>query len=163
MISTVINSGGAAREQQFFRTDEYIFVVEIGTAYPQPLPLGEIHGRFDVNNRMIHLCLFPEHGFIFLRRLIRYYCALQYTHIVLEFWGTYCFSCFPELGWEEKSYSEEQNRLLVSEIRACGAEPIPFFNSLGHAPGSRGCSGKQPYEHHGFNDVQFVKNTRQSI
>lgn len=41
MISSVINSGGAAREQQFFRTDEYIFVVEIGTAYPQPLPLGE--------------------------------------------------------------------------------------------------------------------------
>ena len=24
-------------------------------------------------------------------------------------------------------------------------------------------SGKQPYEHLGFNDVQFVKNTRQSI
>ena len=41
MISTVINSGGAAREQQFFRTDEYIFVVEIGNAYPQPLPLGD--------------------------------------------------------------------------------------------------------------------------
>lgn len=41
MISSVINSGGAAREQQFFRTDEYIYICEIGTAYPQPLPLGE--------------------------------------------------------------------------------------------------------------------------
>ena len=106
------------------------------------LPVGEVRGRFSVGNRMIHLCLFPEHDFIFLRRLIRYYCALQYTHIVLEFWGTYRFSCFPELGWEEKSYSREQIRLLISEIRACGAQPVPFFNSLGHAPGSRGCSGK---------------------
>ena len=41
MISSVINSGGAAREQQFFRTDEYIYICEIGTAYPQPLPLGD--------------------------------------------------------------------------------------------------------------------------
>lgn len=41
MISSVINSGGAAREQQFFRTDEYIFICEIGSAYPQPLPLGD--------------------------------------------------------------------------------------------------------------------------
>lgn len=106
------------------------------------LPVGEVHGVFGVSRRMIHLCLFPEHDFIFVRRLIRYYCALQYTHIVLEFWGTYRFSCFPELGWESKSYNEEQIRLLVSEIRACGVQPVPFFNSLGHAPGSRGCSGK---------------------
>lgn len=41
MISSVINSGGAAREQQFFRTDEYIYICEIGNAYPQPLALGE--------------------------------------------------------------------------------------------------------------------------
>jgi len=41
MVSSVINSGGAAREQQFFRTDEYIFICEIGSAYPKPLPLGD--------------------------------------------------------------------------------------------------------------------------
>lgn len=41
MISSVINSGGAAREQQFFRTDEYIFICEFGAAFPQPLPLGD--------------------------------------------------------------------------------------------------------------------------
>ena len=106
------------------------------------LPVGEVRGRFGVGNRMIHLCLFPEHDFIFLRRLIRYYCALQYTHIVLEFWGMYRFSCFPELGWKDKAYSREQIGLLISEIRACGAQPVPFFNSLGHAPGARGCNGK---------------------
>ena len=116
--------------------------VERDGACRASLPVGEVHGRFSVDNRMIHLCLVPEHDFIFIRRLIRYYCALQYTHIVLEFWGTYRFSCFPELGWEEKSYSKEQILTIVSEIRACGAEPVPFFNSLGHAPCARGCSGK---------------------
>ena len=34
MISSVINSGGAARDMQFFRTDEYIYVVEFGSAAP---------------------------------------------------------------------------------------------------------------------------------
>ena len=116
--------------------------VEVDGACRASLPVGEVHGRFGTSNRMIHLCLFPEHDFIFIRRLIRYYCALQYTHIVLEFWGTYRFSCLPELGWEGKCYTKEQIKLLVSEIRACGAQAIPFFNSLGHAPCARGCSGK---------------------
>lgn len=41
MISTVINSGGAARQQQFFRTDEYIYICEFGAAFPRPLALDE--------------------------------------------------------------------------------------------------------------------------
>lgn len=40
MISSVINPTGAVRVQQFNRTDEYIFILEFGSAVPLPLPLS---------------------------------------------------------------------------------------------------------------------------
>ena len=39
MISSVVNPSGVSRDNQFYRTDEYIFIVEIGNAAPQALPL----------------------------------------------------------------------------------------------------------------------------
>ena len=39
MIACVINHGGVARENEFSRTDEYIFFVMFGDAAPQALPL----------------------------------------------------------------------------------------------------------------------------
>lgn len=54
MISTMIKPGGVARDNQFFRTDEYIFIVELGTAAPTPLPLSdEWTARAD--KRTVHL------------------------------------------------------------------------------------------------------------
>lgn len=54
MISTMIKPGGVARDNQFFRTDEYIFIVEIGIAAPIPLPLSdEWTARAD--KRTVHL------------------------------------------------------------------------------------------------------------
>ncbi len=41
MISSVINSGGVARDKQFFRTDEYIYIVELGDAAPSLLQLDK--------------------------------------------------------------------------------------------------------------------------
>ncbi len=41
MISSVINPGGAARDMQFSRTDEYIFIIELGSAAPSQLPLPD--------------------------------------------------------------------------------------------------------------------------
>jgi len=41
MISTVINPAGVARENQFSRSDEYIFFVQIGASSPIPLPLDD--------------------------------------------------------------------------------------------------------------------------
>ena len=41
MISSVINSGGVARDKQFFRTDEYIYIVEFGDAAPALLQLDK--------------------------------------------------------------------------------------------------------------------------
>lgn len=41
MISSVINPGGAARNMQFSRTDEYIYVLEFGNMTPAQLPLSD--------------------------------------------------------------------------------------------------------------------------
>lgn len=40
MVSSVINPKGAARHQQFGRTDEYLFFVQFGVSSPQALPLS---------------------------------------------------------------------------------------------------------------------------
>lgn len=41
MISSLINSGGVARNNQFSRTDEYLFIITIGTSSPAALPLSD--------------------------------------------------------------------------------------------------------------------------
>ncbi|MBM6779790.1 site-specific DNA-methyltransferase [Collinsella tanakaei] len=40
MISSLINPSGTARGNEFYRTDEYIYVVRFGAAHPEPLQLG---------------------------------------------------------------------------------------------------------------------------
>lgn len=41
MISSVINPSGVARGGEFYRTDEYIFILRFGTCTPVKLPLSE--------------------------------------------------------------------------------------------------------------------------
>lgn len=52
MVSSVINPAGVSRQNQFYRTDEYIFFVMLGSAHPQALPLGkEWQGNITTNNK----------------------------------------------------------------------------------------------------------------
>lgn len=98
-------------------------------------------GVFKMKNRMIHFCAFPETPLLYLKRAIRLAAALQYTHAVIEFWGTFPYECLPELAWEN-AYKKEDIRRLSAEMRELGIEAIPMCNSLGHATQCRGCSGK---------------------
>lgn len=41
MISTVINPSGVAREGEFYRTDEYVFILRFGSCVPSKLQLSE--------------------------------------------------------------------------------------------------------------------------
>lgn len=41
MVDTCINVGGVAKKNHFYRTDEYIFFVQIGDSAPQKVALGE--------------------------------------------------------------------------------------------------------------------------
>ena len=97
---------------------------------------------FNLKNRMVHFCIFPETDLWQLRRNLRLCAVLGYTHAVLEFWGTLQLNCFPALAWREHSHTREQVKDLIREMRELGIEPIPMLNHLGHASASRVNGGK---------------------
>ncbi len=98
--------------------------------------------EFTVKNRMVHLCVFPETTLYFLRRTIRLCGVLGFSQVILEFWGTLKYDFEPALAWKNYSFTKDEIRPVIEEIRALGMEPIPMFNHLGHATGSRLSGGK---------------------
>lgn len=105
------------------------------------LPDCEQQGKYKLSERMIHFCVFPETTFSSILKFVRLAGLLQYTHIVIEFWGMFKFDCLDELSWEN-AFTKEQAKHLADEARNFGAEPIPMFNQLGHATASRLIYGK---------------------
>lgn len=97
--------------------------------------------NYKLKNRMIHICVFPEQDFYYIKKLIRLIGICQYTHIIIEFWGMLKYDCLKELAWEN-AFSKEQARELIKEARDFGLELIPMFNQLGHATASRVAFGK---------------------
>ncbi len=97
--------------------------------------------HYKLHNRMIHFCVFPETQLHFLRQMLRLCGVLQFTHVVIEFWGMLQYDTLKELAWPQ-AYSKSQIRELIREIRELGMEPIPMLNSLGHAAMSRAILGK---------------------
>ena len=105
------------------------------------IPYGEDISEYRINNRMIHICVFPENDLYFIKKLIRLAALCQYTHIVIEFWGMLRYDCMKELAWE-MAFTKEQAKELIDECRMLGIEPVPMFNQLGHATASRCIRGK---------------------
>jgi len=97
--------------------------------------------NYNIRNRMIHICVFPENDLYFIKKLIRLAGLCQYTHIVIEFWGMLRYDCLKELAWPH-AFTKSQAKELIDECRELGMEPIPMFNQLGHATASRVCYGK---------------------
>lgn len=96
---------------------------------------------YKLQNRMIHICVFPENDLYFIKKLIRLSALCQYTHMVIEFWGMLKYDCLKELAWPH-AFTKEQAKELMDECRALGIEPIPMFNMFGHATASRVRYGK---------------------
>lgn len=96
---------------------------------------------YKIKNRMVHICVFPENDLYFIKKLIRLSAVCQYTHIVIEFWGTLKYDCLKELSWPQ-AFTKEEAKELIKECRELGIKPIPMFNQLGHASASRECYGK---------------------
>ncbi|MGI6280117.1 MAG: family 20 glycosylhydrolase [Acutalibacteraceae bacterium] len=118
---------------------EYISLAEGRESFKIPYILEE--SGYKVKRRMIHICVFPENDFYFTKKLIRLAGVCQYTHIVIEFWGTLEYDCLKELAWPN-AFTKSQAKQLIKEARELGIEPIPMFNQLGHATASRICYGK---------------------
>ncbi len=94
-----------------------------------------------LKNRMIHLCVFPENDANYMKKLIRLAALCQYTHVVIEFWGTLQYDCLKELSWPN-AFTKDEVREWIRECRELGMEPIPMFNQLGHATEARAYYGK---------------------
>ena len=91
--------------------------------------------------RCLHLCLFPETTLRSLQKSIRAAGAVKYSHLIIEFWGTYKYDCFKELSWS-CGFTKEELKPYLDEARALGMELVPMFNHLGHASSCRGYYGK---------------------
>lgn len=100
-----------------------------------------LESRYTVKTRMIHLCVFSETSRLFLEKTIRLAGVMQYTHLILEFWGMVRYDCEKTLAWEN-AYSKAEVRQLVQQIEDLGMEAIPMVNHLGHAAGCRASGGK---------------------
>lgn len=94
-----------------------------------------------VQNRMVHFCVFPETEIWELQRFIRFCAVLKYTHIILEFWGMLKYDCMNELSWSH-GYTKEQIRPLIVEAKNLGIEIVPMFNHWAHASAGRERQGK---------------------
>ena len=101
----------------------------------------EDESAYRFENRTIHICIFPDSGDYFIKKLIRLCGLCQYSHIVIEFWGMLKYDCLKELAWPE-AYTKEEAKKLIQEARELGMEPIPMFNQLGHATACRVRHGK---------------------
>ncbi|MBQ6831572.1 MAG: family 20 glycosylhydrolase [Oscillospiraceae bacterium] len=97
--------------------------------------------RYKLKNRMIHLCVFPETELHFLKQMVRLCGVLQFTHVVIEFWGMLQYDALKELAWPQ-AYSKDQIRDVIRQVRELGMEPVPMLNQLGHAAMSRAILGK---------------------
>lgn len=97
--------------------------------------------NYMIQNRMLHICVFPENDLYYIKKLIRLAGLCQYTHIVMEFWGMLQYDCLKELAWPN-AFTKEQAKELICECKELGIEPIPMFNQLGHATASRVRYGK---------------------
>ncbi len=128
------------------------------------LPCGKIYDAPTVANRMAHLCVFCESSFFKLRKTIRQLGFLKYTHVVLEFWGTFPYRVNKSLYRKQFALTRAQIKTLVQEANAFGIEIIPMLNIWGHASQHRGGYGKhvsldqtpnmQPY----FNKTGWIWN-----
>lgn len=106
------------------------------------LPCGEIKDRPRFNFRGMHLCVFPETGLVELEKAVRLAAYYKFNRIVLEFWGTFPFESHPEFSIPGHALSRyDLDRFLILG-KNLGIKYIPQFNLLGHAAGSRLCSGK---------------------
>ena len=103
---------------------------------------AEIHDAPAIAFRAIHLCIFPDTSLFNIEKAIHLAGFLKFTHVVLEFWGTFRYECLPALSWRGRSFSKEELAPLVELARSYGMEIIPMVNHCGHASQSRSRYGR---------------------
>ncbi len=105
------------------------------------IPYLSVKDRPAIQNRMVHMCVFPETSEDFIRKFIKLCGVLKYNYLVVEFWGMLQFDCLKELGWN-CALTKEQAGSFVKLANDLGMEVIPMLNHFGHASSCRVSSGK---------------------
>lgn len=100
-----------------------------------------LESEYNMENRMIHICVFPETSPLFLKKIVRLSGVMQYTHVVMEYWGMLQYDCMKELAWAN-AFSKEFAKDIAQQIEDMGMEAIPMMNHLGHAAACRVSGGK---------------------
>ena len=103
---------------------------------------AEAHDAPEIGFRALHLCVFPGTKFSALEQAIHLAGFLKFTHVILEYWGTFPYACMPELSWADRAFTKDEVRSLAALVRSYGMEVIPMINHFGHATQSRGCHGR---------------------
>lgn len=106
------------------------------------IPFGEESIQPKIGRRMLHFCVFPRTPISSFQKMLRLSGVLGYTHIIMEFWGTFQFDCLKELAWKNASYTKEEVAEILQVAKDLKVELIPMINSFGHAPGSGAFKGK---------------------
>lgn len=106
------------------------------------LPICKIEDKPEIDFRSIHFCVFAETEFRMLKKFIRFSCFAKYSHIIVEFWGTYPYKCVKEMSRAKYAYKTSQIKQLIKECNCFGVELIPMLNVLGHAAQNRALFGK---------------------
>ncbi len=106
------------------------------------IPETAIEDKPAIAFRGFHICWFPETKAIQIEQYIRWAAYYKFSHVVIEFWGTYPFISHPKLSWDEYKASQNDIIRLVNISKELDISLIPQINIFGHASGSRGGSGK---------------------
>jgi len=101
---------------------------------------ADIHDAPALPFRAIHICLFGGTKLWDIEKAIHLAGFMKMTHVILEFWGTFPYTCIP--SWKDRTFHREDLRYLMDLVKSYGMEVIPMINHLGHAPQSRGRNGR---------------------
>lgn len=139
----VVGRDGAALFDGIKTLVQLIYPIELAEGRESfYMSAAEIHDAPEVGFRAIHICVFPSTPLYQLEQAIHLAGFFKLTHVILEFWGTFRYSCEPTLSWPDRSFSKAELRPLVELIQSYGMEIIPMVNHFGHASQSRSVNGR---------------------
>jgi len=92
----------------------------------------EIYDKPSLKFRCFHLAVTDEMTYERLQLIIRLCAFYKYSHLLIEFFGSFKFECNAALSLDN-AFTKEQLKPLINEGIALGLEFVPMYNHFGHA------------------------------
>ena len=142
--AVTVAARGETGVRNAFKTLRQLAEVERGTARVTGhfIVPCEIDDAPALEFRGIHLCIFPETPLRDIEKQLRLAAYHKFNYAVIECWGVFPFASHPEMCWRDRKIDRAELKRLIDLGGELGITPIPQFNILGHATGSRVITGK---------------------